>query len=718
MLIMRISHENENKRSFIKKVLIGLFLMTILMQPISALADYTPVLDPENEEDRKPALVEKHLSKFFLNVANSLIAIMQAQDVSVLVFQREDVINEDDSLLENKANAFRDDLTLGVFPQGLFNGIARIYDIFIFLLPIPVVVLIALGGLVLLLDLLKNPESMSKAKEILFGIVITTLLLRFGHIAWDWIIRINYFIVDTVYVALKGQSIEVTSFLSTVWNPTETEDVMSSGSFTTAILVVCALFMTFILNYQYMMRMITLGMLVALFPLVILSAIIPSRRNVLNTWFTNFTSQIFMQSAHAIALGLFFFAISNAEDLNFWFVFTMFFALPAMSDLVQRIVSGFTGEGDGGGGLGRSIANGSGMAGLMGVGMMAKGIFSEKGGSSKDVLENKTKTAEGVRGQTDRDLNGYSVGQSNTMAGGESTDSKAMANQGVGSAPVGNGLTKSRPRGMAAVGSNLAKTGKKMAKNPNLGRIGRVTAVGGMAALGAMAGTMVSGKGANGTVIGGAVGLGGAYVAGSMKGKTGKGIQVLGEGIQSNAQGLGVMDLTKERLGFHDKSQLSNPQEMKRMGEELIGGWTGSTLGSVIGNANYTNDALLKDHYEPSKENYDLVNQQRDLDWEIGQKEEGLIPLKYQQMSAKKDLEVAVAQHGEGSVEAKAKKEDYHKQNVNYLTSEQEVRKMKEKRARFYAEQQQRRQKNLEAINNHANATRGMQNRTRSSGQP
>lgn len=767
---MPINYVKEHKRPLVIKTFIVLTLLLVLFKPVIAFAE--PIINEQNiEPEEKPGILEKHLSKFVLNTANSLISIMKAQDVSVLVFQREEVIDESNTTFKNSANATRDKMVFGLFPNGLFDGMARIYDVFNRLIPIPIFVLITLGGLFMMFDMIRSPENKSRAKEMILGLIIAILLIRFGHLAWEWIIMINYFIVDAVYVALKAGGIQVTSFISTVWDPSTTDEVMKSPSFVTALLVVFALFMTFMLNYQYMMRMIILAMLVVLFPVVLISSVIPSRRTVLNSWFNQFVSQVFIQSAHAVALGLFFFSLNKAAGLSFWFVLTMFFALSGMADVVQRIVSGFTGEG-GGGGLGKSISNGSGMSGLFAVGAMTRGIFQNKGVSSKGKIESDSFVKGG------NSISGISSDSKLT------TGNSTQGNEGIGSVAVTNGLTdslgsngavgwanndglingndnlltassnapmtssngmtsafssvNSRPRGKARFGNLITNKGKEIATHSQLGKATKVATVG-FAALGSIASTMVTGDGTKGAMIGASTGVVGTKVTEGMKLKGGKGLELIGEVIQSKAQGQKVMKLTRERLGFNDKTQLSEPSETKRMGQELLGGKLGSSVGSTVGTMKYYGDKLRKKHFEGAEENYNTVNEKRDLDWSIGQKEQEVRALKEKQGTARKDLEYSVAQYGTQHPETEAARSYYHQANLGYLKGDKELRDLRQKQTSFYAaknnernnpnkpnnnremptqEQEQRNQANPNTIKKHAQETRELKNHVRSSGQP
>ncbi|MEK5217739.1 hypothetical protein [Psychrobacillus sp. FSL H8-0487] len=783
----------KNKRSFIVKLTLVLMTLFMVMTPLMSVS--AEVINKENlDPEEKPGLVEKHLSKFLINLSNSAISLMKAQDVSVLVFQRPEVLKEKDTWLENTSSLDRDEMAFGIFPNALFEGISKIYDGFAKLIPIPIFVLLAIGGLVLLLDLYRSSESRSKAKEYLFGIVIALLLLRFGHLLWDWIIFINHMIVDIVFFTLKASGIEVRSFVSTIWNPSDTAEVMKSPSFMIALLVLGAAVMTFIINYQYMMRMLTLAMLVILFPFVIIATVMPSRRSVLNTWVTQFTSQVFIQTAHAISLALFFFMITKTEDLGFWLVAAMFFGLPAMADLVHRIVGGFTGEG-GGGGLGTSISNGSGMGGIMAVTSIARGMMKSKGSNgSKGNMDGISSNNE--VGSTNGNMSSAmsSMGSPAKQSGVTSFMSdkgNVQDGSGVGGIPISNGIANGesngikatrqdvkmnkamneRPRGLARAGASIAKTGRNMASSDKYKGVTKGVAAAGLATAGWMAGTMMTGKGQTGAMLGGAAGLGVGNAVNTTRDKAGKGIEVMGEVTQSKASNLKAMDMTKARIGYKDSTQLGNPDEMKRMGQELVGGKVGSAISGIIGQANYYSDKASSTDSSDTGNSYVATNEKRDLDWNIGRQESAVQGLEQQRDMSKMNLERVNAEYGPKSEQgmswkaenggtphpevAKAQ-QNHSKVESTYFGEKQKLGEMKQKQQTFYADKQQqnqqkdnknvsnstptdsnpnipnnpinptnqqqinqqinKKQQNNTAIQHHANETRGLQTRRRSNG--
>lgn len=771
----------KNKWSLLTKIiLVLLILFNTSLLSVSAEVISKEDLDPEE----KPGLVEKHLSKFLINLSNSAISLMKAQDVSVLVFQRPEVLKEKDNWLENTSSLDRNDMVFGIFPNALFDGISTIYDGFTKLVPIPIFVLLAIGGLVLLLDLYRSSEARSKGKEYLFGVIIALLLLRFGHLLWDWIIFINHMVVDTIFFVLKSNGIEVRSFVSTIWNPSDLNDVMKSPSFMIALLVLGAAVMTFVINYQYMMRMLTLAMLVILFPAVIIATVMPSRRSLLNTWVTQFTSQVFIQSAHAIALALFFFMITRTEELGFWLVAAMFFGLPAMADIVHRVVGGFTGEG-GGGGIGTSLSNGSGMGGIMAVSSIARGMMKPNGSSSKGKMDGISNG--GVTGSSNGNMlsSMQSIGSPNKQSGVTSfmnENGSMQEGNGVGGIPISNGVSGShsndsavtrqdmkmnkamneRPRGLARAGASIAKTGKNIATSDKFKGATKGVAAAGLASAGWMAGTMMTGKGQTGAMLGGAAGFGVGSAINNTRDKVGKGTQVMGEVVQSKASNLRAMDMTKSRLGYKDSTQLGSPEEMKRMGQELVGGKIGSAMGGIVGKANYYSDKVgYSDSNEASNKgnSYVATNEKRDLDWNVGRQESVVQGLDQQRNMSKTNLDRVNAEYGPKSEKGSLWKAEnngaphpeivkaqqaHSKVESSYYGEKQNLEQMKQKQQSFYADKQQENKQNdnkivsnskgsssnsdkennqrnqkqqyNSAIQQHANETRNLQTRRRSNG--
>ncbi|MFS0783400.1 hypothetical protein [Bacillus sp. 1P06AnD] len=579
-----------NKRSFIKKLILSFLTVMLLLQPLQAFA-YAPILNDKNmEEKNKPGIIEKYLSKLIINVGDWLLDLSNAQDVSVLTFQRKEIITKKDQQLSNTSSADRGNMVFGIFPSGLFDGISAFNSFFTSLLPIPIVVILAGSGLFLIFDIMKSNEVRSKVKEILFGVILAVLMMRFGHILWEWIIDINYYMVDAVYVVLKDAGVTITRFTSTIWDSSQYGDLSGSKSIGVAIMLILAIGMTFTLNYQYMMRMLQIAVLIIMFPLVVLSAIMPSRKSALNLWFSTFISNVFMQAGHAIALGLFFYTLTNASSISFWLIITMLFGLPAMADVVNRLVGAFTGEG-GGGGMKTSASNMSGMAGMMAISKIGSTIAGGKNRRKGSSETSESKNATGNFGKSS---------SSSTEGSGLSSDG-GMSGGGSGVAPINSGLQTANDSGMGLKGKGLgilskaskgvAKSSRALAQSNGARSFVRGAAIAGMAGAGAIASSMTTGNAAPGASLGSQIGRGAGAIGNSLREKVGKMGEYAGEyagGVFDQA--LGKTDNphspTSERLGYADNAQLYDPSEMGRMGQELIGGKTGKALGTTVGAVN------------------------------------------------------------------------------------------------------------------------------------
>lgn len=306
------------------------------------------VLEEYQTGENKPTYGESMVSRILLAPINFLVDIFGARDISYLVFQRPELApklsaKEGSDYIETEDDGVygsRDVMIYGVFPIKFFEGIAMFYDAFQTILPIPLAALLVLAGFILLLNSV-NSENRTTFKDYLVGIIFTIAALRFGHYVWGLLFDINYFIVDLVWVTLIENGIPTGRFLNTLWGDELPLNTIKSLGL--AIIVFIGWFVTFILNYQYAMRMIVLGVLILMFGIVVLALIFPSRREALTLWFHEFTSQIFIQAAHALTLGLFFFARDAMSELSFWIVLAFLFGLTYVSTLVQKFVGSFTG---------------------------------------------------------------------------------------------------------------------------------------------------------------------------------------------------------------------------------------------------------------------------------------------------------------------------------------------------------------------------------------
>ena len=452
---------------------------------------------------------EKFVVSIIMAPVNFIIDLFGARDVSFLVFQRPELapkfgsFSDDDSVYleveeteetSDGVTDVRDNLILGVFTDDYFDGIALIYDTIHSLLPIPLVMMLALGGLVLLFDVL-NADTRSKFKEYILGAIFVVVLFRFGHLLWEFIFRINYFIVDLVWVTLNDNGIYTGRFLNVIFGTDL--DLGMIQSLGTALLALVAFFMTFVLNFQYTMRMISLSVLIFTFPIVTLSLIFPSRREAMNIWIHEFTSNVFIQAAHALALGLFFYLRHTLNgDVSFWVLCVFLFGLPSIVFMVQKIVGAFTGvQGSGGGAMG-NFGQALGIASLMN---MTRMVQRTRGKNVSSHSSDGTTGSQGDASSNNRSNNALGGNHPNIQSRALNKGSKVPMSDGSHGRyggvrrGIGNRLDHMRGVMQAAVASEKGQTLIQGGKD-----VARVGAKVGLVAAGGAASAMATGNAGSG----------------------------------------------------------------------------------------------------------------------------------------------------------------------------------------------------------------------------
>lgn len=262
-----------------------------------------------SDENNEPTYGESYTSNQLISFANWVLRTLGAQDVVLLVFGKNPRADQSDTFLTGGIQGDpRDQLILGIFPEAFWEAISYLYGVFESVTPIWLVLLLVIIGVVLLFQNL-GAEERSKTKDYLLAFVICLLALRFGHVIWIIVLQINYFIIDIIWAALQSFGVETGLFLDMIWGAGTNgyESLISVGdTLGIAFLVGCAAFMTFMMNYQYMIRLIILGVLFISFPFAHMMSVFPKYRNASKIWWEEFNLNIFLQSIHAVALGIFF----------------------------------------------------------------------------------------------------------------------------------------------------------------------------------------------------------------------------------------------------------------------------------------------------------------------------------------------------------------------------------------------------------------------------
>lgn len=668
----------RKEKHIIRKLLIISLVNLFVVLPTTSFIVEAAIIDDENVEKENTGLFESILSKTILGFADSLIGITGAQDVSVLVFQQPEIAASSEAIFSNTQSAYKENLVYGIFPKNVFNGIEVLYSSFNNAISTPIVIMITLAGVILAINIFKNADDRSQIKEIALGIMIAVLLGKFGMQLWGIATRLNELIVGGVYETLISQGINITSFISTIWEAGST-DVFSSKNLLVALIVFCAVFMTFTINWQYNLRMIMLGMLILLFPIVVVLMVWPSKRSVLGVWFQLFAQNVFLQTTHAIVLGLFFLILHNAQGFEFWLVLVMFFGFPACVDLGNRVIGMAFGESFNAGGLGKTASNMTGLSSVLGMAMMAKNMIGDKGNfstthsSNRSMVDNNianqainstmnkapqsaapiqtginnknevlnTQATNNQKNHSNQNMNGVSGDNNSFINGGFNSNAEHNSNALQNHNTVGtkneqtsfeqkanefktnannqqNGnmsnqnlnhsnqaLNSFNARNTSAMiqekvqnisnktgtqlrnlgqltGTGIVKTSEFARNSRGLRTSAKVATIAAGIAAGSALSTMATGNGRTGALIGAGAGAAASGIGNIAVDKTSRATQVAGEAIQSKSQGRGALDVTKDRIGFKDKSQLADRAEMSRMGRELIGGDSGARAAEKI----------------------------------------------------------------------------------------------------------------------------------------
>ncbi|MEW6226503.1 MAG: hypothetical protein AB1700_00180 [Bacillota bacterium] len=176
-----------------------------------------------------------------------------------------------------------------------------------------------------------NPSAKLTFREYFAGFVLGALLLRFGVSLLSFVFDANWMLVKAFQSACDPFLAQ--DFFSTFYN----KETASLGS---AILACVAVLCVGVLNFQYAMRKLSIGLLLGVLPVVAIVSIPPQNRRALGVWLRELLSNIFLQSAHAAAFAfliLLMHSLSNSA-FEFWTKLTALAGLSGMASLVRRVI--------------------------------------------------------------------------------------------------------------------------------------------------------------------------------------------------------------------------------------------------------------------------------------------------------------------------------------------------------------------------------------------
>ncbi len=379
---------------------------------VAAKKGKTPLLTIRTEEDKENEETditnrqdkyeetadwpERMAASIVLAPAKYIIDVIGLDDPIELIFQANmdggaDALQPTDVVIDEDGNEIIEedgsDLYFYTFSENEFNAISHYFEKLSEFIPISLVVIVVLMALGILY-ISVNPNSQVTFKEYLIGLLLGLLALKVGVYIISVVFEINYAIIK-FFQFIVGDKL-TSSYLDYIIDT----NGLTLGS---AILTCIGIFSIGILNWQYVVRKIVLGILIGILPLVAMISIMPSRRNAIGYWMKEFFSQVFLQSSHAAVLSLALLFIGT--QTGFWVQLAVLLGLPMMAKLIREI---FGAESPGSGMVG-GVGAAMGLGALFSLGK----IFKNKKGSGSKAVEgasNVTETTGQVAGQATQNV--------------------------------------------------------------------------------------------------------------------------------------------------------------------------------------------------------------------------------------------------------------------------------------------------------------------------
>ncbi|MDR3601455.1 MAG: hypothetical protein P4L49_13405 [Desulfosporosinus sp.] len=481
----------------------------------------------------KPGYGESFIAGILVSFVKWAMGMFNLSDPVLLVFNQDPRTNKSDTFLAGGlGSSAMGNLVLGIFPEPYFNAVTVLYSAFQGLIRFPLILMLLIMAIVHMLNS-GTVQGRGKIKEYAQAFIVAIMTVRFGVYIWTAIIQLSNFLVMLIWAYMLQAGVKPAFFMDMIWGPGQQgfNQATQMGSIGMAVLLIMAAMMVLALNYQYTMRMITLGLLIAIFPLAATLSIFPNFRHSLPMWFKEFVANVILQLAHALALGAFFLTLvmpgTMSAGVSFWLMLTYFAGLPTIAGLIRELL-GLQGGGS------RVIG---GMGALTGIASMAAmGRMIMKNPASKNTSFGGD-TRSGMM-ENFRSGSGGSSSGSIPLTGATSTLGRgAQATLNGASSIIGNKGVQTT--GKFALGATAAMTGAVMssAMGGNAG-VGAAVALGTGSYLGGKGGSLLAGAGGHAKGIAQTFTSGGSFkdvgqniMAGSMQ--KGGALASAGWGLQS-----------------------------------------------------------------------------------------------------------------------------------------------------------------------------------------
>jgi hypothetical protein len=301
--------------------------------------------------------IEKFLAEIIMIVPRFIYHVVGINEPLQIVFNRD----------INNGMAPLGGLYLYTFTGGEYGAIEVIYETLRDLVPVPLVIAVAIAGILLMVQS-ANTNKRLTYQDYINGFFVCVLLVQFGHYLWQFIFGLNYYLVEAFYTTIEGRIVGK-GFIDTLcrW------DTASAGM---AVIAFITVLVVAIMTWQYALRKIMLAMLLLIFPAMAVASVFPQTRGVFNLWIKELASNLFLQSGHAAALALFLGFTEGGSD--FWTLMAFLLGLNSIAVLVRRVIGADTAGSGAMGHMGTMLGLGS----IMALSRMGNGLMGGKMGSS------------------------------------------------------------------------------------------------------------------------------------------------------------------------------------------------------------------------------------------------------------------------------------------------------------------------------------------------
>ncbi len=260
---------------------------------------------------------------------------------------------------------------------GMIN---TIFDTLSQVLRIPFVIGFVIIGTMMLLNSI-NADERTNVKALAGGLIMFPLMLKFFPYLLEPLFWLNYTLVRVFGSLIADPSVSnIALDAAPLTRPFVTLMIGSGtgvGSLGVLIGTLILFLLTALLNFQYFVRRVMLSLLIIMFPIVAFLQIFPGTRTTFRLWWSEFLSNLFLQSAHALVYVLFVNYLYNTK-LPFIPVVAMLMSLNAMTAFVRSLLGAQ--HASGAMGMAGSIL---GISALMGAARIAGGVMGHLGQSGR-----------------------------------------------------------------------------------------------------------------------------------------------------------------------------------------------------------------------------------------------------------------------------------------------------------------------------------------------